>query len=127
MTFPLPAPAASAAELVGYLADPHRRVLAYRLLLQRGASARDAVQEGLGDPDPQVREQCCRVLDHIMDSQSVAALVGALGDPAEEVRVQALHALACERCKDGQRGSRSPRPGRACCSSPHPELLRTRR
>jgi HEAT repeat protein len=102
VTFPLPVTAASAASLVGYLADPHRRVLAYQLLLQRGGEARDAVCQGLGDRDPQVRAQCCRVLDHIMDAESVAALVGALSDPAEEVRVQALHALACERCKDGQ-------------------------
>ena len=73
MTFPLPAAAVSAADLVGYLADPHRRVLAYRLLLQLGGDARDAICHGLGDIDPQVRAECCRVLDHIMDTESVAA------------------------------------------------------
>ena len=102
VTFPLPVAAVSAAELVGYLADPHRRVVAYRLLLQRGAGAREAVCRGLGHSDPHVRAECCRILDHIMDTESVVALVGALSDPADEVRVQALHALACERCKDGQ-------------------------
>jgi hypothetical protein len=36
-----------------------------------------------------------------MDTESVPALTGALEDPAEEVRVQALHALACDRCTAG--------------------------
>jgi HEAT repeat protein len=91
----------SAAELVGYLADPHRRTLAYRQLLQLGAGAGDAVRLGLRHPDPQVRAQCCRVLDHVMDAASAPALMAALEDPAQEVRIQALHALACDRCKEG--------------------------
>jgi HEAT repeat protein len=50
---------------------------------------------------PQVREQCCRILDHVMDEASLPALVEALEDQAAEVRYAALHALACDRCKTG--------------------------
>jgi HEAT repeat protein len=101
MTFPLPAAAASPAELVGYLADPHRRVLASRLLMELGAGARDAALAGLAHRDPRVRAECCRILDHVMDTASVPALAGVLTDTDAEVRMQALHALACDRCKDG--------------------------
>jgi HEAT repeats len=38
-------------------------------------------------------------LDHIADSDTFGPLVDALGDPSPEVRMQALHALACDRCK----------------------------
>jgi HEAT repeat protein len=41
------------------------------------------------------------ILDHIMDEPSIPALVAVLADPVAEVRTQALHALACDRCKQG--------------------------
>jgi HEAT repeats len=53
---------------------------------------------GLRDPDTRVRELRCMELDHIADSDTFGPLVDALGDPSPEVRVQALHALACDRC-----------------------------
>ena len=101
MPFCLPAEAQSAAQLVGYLADPHRDVLAYQQLIGLGAEASGAARDGLRHQDPRVRMHCCRVLDHVMDPDSIPALTAALWDPDEEVRVQALHALACDRCKDG--------------------------
>ena len=101
MPFALPAEADSAGQLVEYLADPHRYVLAYQRLIELGAAASEAARAGLGHENPQVRMHCCRVLDHVMDADSIPALTGALRDPAEEVRAQALHALACDRCKDG--------------------------
>jgi HEAT repeat protein len=99
--FRLPAEAQSAAQLVEYLSDPHRYVLAYQQLIGLGAEASGAARDGLRHPDPRVRMHCCRVLDHVMDPDSIPALTTALRDPDEAVRVQALHALACDRCKDG--------------------------
>ena len=54
-----------------------------------------------GAPEPRVRMLCCKVLDHVMDSGSIPALVAALADPVDDVRMQAVHALACDRCKSG--------------------------
>jgi hypothetical protein len=86
---------------VQQLADPHRYFPAYQQLIALGAEATEPVRDGLHHPEPRVRMLCCQVLDHIMDPVSIPALVGALADPAPEVRCQALHALACDRCKDG--------------------------
>jgi HEAT repeat protein len=94
-------PGMSAPELVDALADPHRCFQAYQLLLRIGEGAGVACRDGLRHPDAQVREYCCRVLDHLLDAESGAALIDALDDPAERVRFAAAHALACERCKAG--------------------------
>jgi HEAT repeat protein len=91
----------SAAELVDALADPHRCFQAYQRLLRLGTGASAAARSGLRHPSAQVREYCCLVLDHLMDAESGSALVDALDDPAERVRLAAAHALACERCKEG--------------------------
>ncbi len=91
----------TAGELVGMLADPHRCFPAYQRLLRLGKQARQAALDGLAHEDAQVREYCCKILDHSMDAASADALAGALDDPAERVRLAAAHALACERCKDG--------------------------
>jgi HEAT repeat protein len=99
--FPLPTEAPSAAQLVEYLGDPHRYFLAHQQLIGLGPEASAPARAGLRHENPRVRMHCCRVLDHVMDSESIAALTTALRDPAEEVRVQALHALACDRCKAG--------------------------
>jgi len=99
--FSLPTEAQSAAQLVDYLADPHRYFLAYQQLIRLGAEAAGPARAGLQHENPRVRMQCCRVLDHVMDPGSIPALMTALDDQDEEVRVQALHALACDRCKDG--------------------------
>ena len=39
------------------------------------------------------------LLDQLVDDESVPALVEALDDPVVAVRARALHALACDRCK----------------------------
>jgi len=92
----------SGRELVEQLADPHRYTAAYTQLIGLGPDASGPAREGLGHESPRVRMLCCQVLDHVMDADSIPALVGALADPAEEVRIQALHALACDRCKSGE-------------------------
>jgi len=91
----------SAVELVDALADPHRCFRAYQMLRRLGPEASSAAKRGLQHPNEQVREYCCQVLDRLMDADSASALIDALDDPAERVRLAAAHALACERCKDG--------------------------
>ncbi|MET8634761.1 HEAT repeat domain-containing protein [Streptomyces sp. NPDC004096] len=85
--------------LVACLGDPQRTVAAYRELLRRGTDAVRAVRAGLYDEDPAVREGCCRLLDHLVDIESMDALVTMVDDPDPRVRIAAFHALACDRCK----------------------------
>jgi hypothetical protein len=89
-------------ELVELLGDPHRRVVAFRELLALGSGARSAAIDGLRSPNARVREQCCRLLDHITDADGTEALLDVLDDPDPQVRAQAIHALACDRCKDDE-------------------------
>ena len=105
--------------LVQLLADPHRRAGAYRELLDGGPAVLPAVRRGLGSPDPAVRRRCCRILDHLADGESFAELVAMLADPAAGVRIDALHALACDRCKAG-----GCRPAEADVLAPARRLLR---
>ena len=102
MTLRLELPEMSATGLVTLLADRHRAYRAYtRLLALRPEEAAAAARDGLAHPDERVREQCCRILDHLMDADSIPLLIGALADPCERVRIAAVHALACDRCKTG--------------------------
>ncbi|GHF41890.1 hypothetical protein GCM10018790_19500 [Kitasatospora xanthocidica] len=86
--------------LVSYLGDPQRTVGAYHELLRRAADSLDAIRAGLSDPDPAVREGCCRLLDHLVDTDSMDLLIAMADDPDARVRIAAFHALACDRCKD---------------------------
>jgi HEAT repeat protein len=100
MSLKLDIPAMMHAEdLIALLADPHRAVHAYSRLLALGPEATEAARGGLSHPHERVRERCCRLLDHLMDADSIPALIQALADPSELVRIQAAHALACDRCK----------------------------
>ncbi|MGD3109553.1 HEAT repeat domain-containing protein [Streptomyces sp. YGL11-2] len=85
--------------LVSCLGDPHRAAAAYRGLLRRGAGAMDVIRAGLHDEDPAVREGCCRLLDHLVDTDSMDQLIAMADDPDPRVRIAAFHALACDRCK----------------------------
>ncbi|MEU1179961.1 HEAT repeat domain-containing protein [Streptomyces sp. NPDC005820] len=85
--------------LVSCLGDPQRTVAAYRELLRRGENALSAIRVGLRDADPAVREGCCRLLDHLVDTGSMGQLVAMADDPDARVRIAAFHALACDRCK----------------------------
>jgi hypothetical protein len=78
-----------AAGLVELLGDPHRSVHAYTRLLTLGPAAAEAARHGLSSPDARVREQCCKVLDHLMDTDSIPLLIEALADPAAAVRKKA--------------------------------------
>jgi HEAT repeat protein len=87
--------------LVGDLAVDHRARHALRALIAAGAAATPAVRRGLRHDDAQVRARCCDVLDHVLDADAIPELIANVthGDPT--VRARALHALGCDRCKEG--------------------------
>jgi len=89
-------------ELVDCLADPDRRFSAYQALVALGDEALPAVREGFGHDHWQVRKWCAMCLDQIADGESLAALVPLLRDPKSDVRLWAVHSIACDHCKDGQ-------------------------
>jgi hypothetical protein len=99
MSLRLHIPELPAEDLIELLADPHRSVHAYTRLLTLGPEAAEPARHGLCHPEARVRAYCCKVLDHLMDAESIPALIEALADPAEPVRIEAAHALACDRCK----------------------------
>ena len=87
--------------LVEDLAVGHRERAARRALMAAGMAATPAVRRGLRHPSPAVRVGCCDILDHFMDEAAVPELVANLTHGDEHVRGRALHALACDRCKEG--------------------------
>jgi len=50
-------------------------------------------------PNPKVRWFCAHELDHLATNESVETLLRLTCDPVAKVRVEAVHALGCERCK----------------------------
>ncbi|MFF4923530.1 HEAT repeat domain-containing protein [Kitasatospora sp. NPDC001261] len=85
--------------LVSCLGDPQRAVAAYRELLRRAEGALGAIRAGLSHESAAVREGCCRLLDHLVDTESMGELITMADDPDARVRIAAFHALACDRCK----------------------------
>jgi len=71
-------------------------------LMDAGNEATAAVREGLLHDDPKVRMRCCMVLDHHLDEAALPELIANLDNPNGRVRAWALHALACDRCKEGE-------------------------
>lgn len=51
---------------------------------------------------PIVRRLCASILDHLADEAAFVDLVEALDDEDPEVLKRALHALACDQCKDNE-------------------------
>lgn len=85
---------------VAELGTPHRAKRAYWRLVLSGNVVMDAVRRGLQSPLADVRMHCARILDHLVDERSIPDLVALLDDEDAGVRLQATHALACDRCKD---------------------------
>jgi HEAT repeat protein len=85
--------------LVTCLGEPQRSVAAYHELLRRGQDAVGEIRAGLHHENPAVREGCCRLLDHLVDTSSMGQLIAMADDPDARVRTAAFHALACDRCK----------------------------
>jgi HEAT repeat protein len=90
--------------LVAKLAVRHHAGPAYRTLLAAGFDALAAIREGLRNESADVRHHCCLVLDHFVTQEAMDDLVALLDDPDARVRCSALHALACDRCKEGSCG-----------------------
>src|SRR5207302_8216910 len=82
------------------LADRRGAGRAYWHVVLSGAPALPAVREGLRHPDGEVRDYCTKALDRLVDRDTYPQLVAMLDDPDHRVRVDALHALACDRCKN---------------------------
>ena len=102
-----PAPWATDFEsLIENLRIPHRAKQAYWTLLGAGSRAVPALKKGLSHPDAKVRVAVCGILDHSLEEDCIPDLRANLTHEDEAVRAWALHALACDRCKEG-----SCRPG----------------
>jgi len=87
--------------LVASLGIKHRSKEARRRLMLAGSAATAELRRGLQDVDPNVRVGCCIVLDHHIDEDAVPELIDNLSHVHPEVRAWSLHALACDRCKEG--------------------------
>lgn len=79
----------------------HRAKAARRALMAGAADAVPALKRGLAHHDPRVREGCCVVLDHHLDDGCIPDLLANLDHEDAGVRGWAIHALACDRCKEG--------------------------
>jgi HEAT repeat protein len=87
--------------LIEDLGVEHRAKSAMRSLMAAGMSATPAVRRGLRHHNPRVRARCCGVLDHFLDADAIPELMDNLGHDDPEVRLMAMHALGCDRCKEG--------------------------
>jgi HEAT repeat protein len=95
------APSSDPDRLVEDLAREHREKPALRALMAVGPAATAALRRGLRHADANVRVGCCKVLDHHMDEEAVPELIANLEHADPQVRAWAIHALACDRCKEG--------------------------
>lgn len=89
------------AQDVENLAVKHRAKEALRHLMRGGADAAPFVRRGLHHADPAVVVGCCRVLDHFLFDEAIPDLIELLNHQNADVRAWAMHALACDRCKEG--------------------------
>ena len=87
---------------VAQLAHSQRRQDAKLYLRQSGAPALPAVRRGMHHDKPMVRRLCASILDHLADETAFVDLVGALDDDDAGVLKRALHALACDQCKENE-------------------------
>jgi HEAT repeat protein len=87
---------------VAQLANSERRRRAKIYLRGAGRPALAAVRRGMRHPKPIVRRLCASILDHLADEDAFVDLVAALDDEDPEVLKRALHALACDQCKENE-------------------------
>ena len=85
---------------VRLLADPIRARRAFWHLVLSGASALASVRRGLDSSNDDVRRWSTKAMDHLVDADGLVVLVRMLDDADPKVRLEACHALACDRCKD---------------------------
>jgi hypothetical protein len=87
--------------LIEDLAVPHRARAAFWRLLAKGPAALPTVRAALRHPSALARKYACLFLDHYVEEDALGELIAMLNDPDPQVRGSALHALACDRCKEG--------------------------
>jgi HEAT repeat protein len=87
---------------VAQLANSERRQRAKRHLRAAGQRALPAVRRGMQHPKAMVRRLCASILDQIADEDTFVDLVAALDDEDPGVLKRALHALACDQCKENE-------------------------
>ncbi|MEY2471261.1 MAG: hypothetical protein QOK28_590 [Actinomycetota bacterium] len=87
---------------VAQLGHSQRRQDAKLHLREAGAPALPAVRRGMHHPDPMVRRLCASLLDFLADDAAFVDLVAALDDDDPGVLKRALHALACDQCKQNE-------------------------
>jgi HEAT repeat protein len=78
-----------------------RRQEAKQHLSAAGPPAVPAIRRGLQHDNPVVRRMCVNLLDRLVDDDAIPDLVAALDDEDADVVKRALHALACDACKEG--------------------------
>jgi HEAT repeat protein len=79
--------------------DREEQYEAYKALFAQGQTVLDDAVRGLKHANPKVRRWCADLMDHLADDRCVLPLIGLLEDEAPRVRRQAVHSLACQRCK----------------------------
>ena len=113
-------------DLIEQLGIPHRRMAAYRELLALGPAALPSVRAGLKHANRAVRSLCVFFLDHYLTPEVLLDLIAMLDDPHPRVRLVALHALACDRCKEGdcrpEEGAVLPRALAILANDPDPHV-----
>lgn len=85
--------------LVASFSEASARVTAMFRLQALGADALPAIREGLKHPDWHVRHWCAICLDRTGTADVLGDLVPLLRDPEMNVRLWAVHSLACDQCK----------------------------
>jgi hypothetical protein len=87
---------------VAQLGRAQRRQEAKRHLTLSGPPAVPAIRHGMSHPNPVVRRCCADLLDRLLDESALPDLIAALDDVDADVCKRALHALACDQCKEGE-------------------------
>jgi HEAT repeat protein len=87
---------------VAQLGNSERRQRAKIHLREAGQPALPAVRRGMQHPKPIVRRLCASLLDFLADDAAFVDLVAALDDDDPGVLKRALHALACDQCKENE-------------------------
>jgi HEAT repeat protein len=89
-----------AVELVESFATSTQRFDVYQSLLTLGTEALPALRAGLKHQNWRVRQWSAICLDRIATSDALLDLIPLLEDPKPQVRLWAVHSLACNHCKD---------------------------
>ena len=88
-------------QLVSSFASSKGRFEIYQALVSLGDAALPALRNGLKDENWIIRHWSAICLDRLADANALQDLIPLLHDPVDKVRLWAVHAIACDHCKDG--------------------------